>query len=195
VSPSEQLPVLVVGAGLGGLSCARLLTQRGLRVILLEASDRAGGRVRTDVTDEGFALDRGFQVLFTAYPALRRAVDLDRLDLRVFDSGAAVVTPDGPVFLRDPLRHPQFAAPAFTSHLLTTSDRLRLLRMAIRLTVARWDGARDVPSSSHSMQQELRRIGFSARFIDAFFRPFLAGIRLKRDLSTSAAVGQFDLKC
>src|SRR5690242_19648411 len=102
----ETPPVIVVGAGLAGLTCARLLTDSGISVTVVEAGDAIGGRVRTDRTSEGFVLDRGFQVLFTAYPALRRVLDLRTLDLRLFDNGAAVVTVNGPVFLRDPLRHP-----------------------------------------------------------------------------------------
>ena len=101
------------------------------RVVVLEAADAVGGRVRTDLTPDGFVLDRGFQVLFTAYPALRRAVDLRQLNLRAFDNGAAVVTPAGPVFLRDPLRHPQHLPAALTSPLLTLADRLRLAWLAV----------------------------------------------------------------
>ena len=184
-----RLPVIVVGAGLAGLTCARLLAQANTPVVVLEAADGIGGRVRTDVTPEGFVLDRGFQVLFTAYPALRRVLDLRTLDLRPFDNGAAVVTAGGPVFLRDPVRHPGHALAAITSRLLTWGDRARLARLAISLAAARWDGVRDVPDTGRSAEQELRALGFSEQLMEAFFRPFLAGIRLRRDLSTSAAVG------
>ena len=57
--------------------------------MVLEASDGIGGRVRTDVID-GFRLDRGFQVLLTAYPEIARQFDLDILDLRRFEPGAMV---------------------------------------------------------------------------------------------------------
>ena len=73
--------VVVVGAGLAGLQCARLLEQHGLDVVVLEASDGVGGRVRTDVVD-GFRCDRGFQVLNPAYPELRRSVDVPALGLQ-----------------------------------------------------------------------------------------------------------------
>jgi phytoene dehydrogenase-like protein len=66
---TESVDVVVVGAGLAGLACARGLTARGLDVRVLEAGDAVGGRVRTDHVD-GFTLDRGFQVLNTGYPAL-----------------------------------------------------------------------------------------------------------------------------
>jgi phytoene dehydrogenase-like protein len=80
------------------------------------------------------------------------------------------------------------------ARVLTWSDRLRLVRLAAVLATSRWDGAREVPDRGLSIEQELSAAGFSARFIDAFFRPFLAGVRLKRDLSTSAGVGRFDLQ-
>src|SRR5690242_17123489 len=68
--------VIVVGAGLAGLTCARLLHQAKVKVRVLEASDGVGGRVRTDAVD-GFLLDRGFQVLLTAYPEPRRWLDYE----------------------------------------------------------------------------------------------------------------------
>src|SRR5215207_8312415 len=83
------LPVVVVGAGLAGLTCAGRLSRRGIDVVVLEAGDAVGGRVRTDRVD-GFVIDRGFQVLNTAYPALRATVDLDRVDLRSLPRGARI---------------------------------------------------------------------------------------------------------
>ena len=65
--------ILIIGAGLAGLQCARLLTAAGCRVAVLEASDAPGGRVRTDVV-EGFRIDRGFQVLLTAYPEVKEGI-------------------------------------------------------------------------------------------------------------------------
>ena len=67
MSLPSQCDVVIVGAGLAGLSAARVIQQHGLSVIILESSDDVGGRVRTDIVD-GFQLDRGFQVMLTAYP-------------------------------------------------------------------------------------------------------------------------------
>ena len=83
----NPLDVIVVGGGLAGLSCARSLLRAGLRPLVLEASDAAGGRVRTDRVD-GFLLDRGFQVFLTAYPESRKVWDLPALGLRAFEPGA-----------------------------------------------------------------------------------------------------------
>jgi phytoene dehydrogenase-like protein len=95
--------VIVIGAGLAGLVAARRLA--GVDVAVLEASDGVGGRVRTDQVD-GFRVDRGFQVLNPAYPALRAEVDLTRLDLHPFDRGVAVRRADGLAVVADPTRHP-----------------------------------------------------------------------------------------
>jgi len=97
--------VVVVGAGLAGLSAARLLGELGHEVVILEASDGIGGRVRTDVVD-GFLLDRGFQVLLTAYPELKSQFDTDQLDLRTFDPGALVWMNGRGHTVSDPFRKP-----------------------------------------------------------------------------------------
>jgi phytoene dehydrogenase-like protein len=78
--------VVIVGAGLAGLCCARILHQAGTPCVLLEASASVGGRVRTDRVD-GFLLDRGFQVLQTAYPGARRVLDYPALNLKPFYPG------------------------------------------------------------------------------------------------------------
>src|SRR5690349_55689 len=83
-----KMTVVIVGAGLAGLTCAGELARRGTEVLVLEASDGVGGRVRTDRV-EGFTLDRGFQVLFTAYPTARK-LDLRRLRLRTLEPGAVI---------------------------------------------------------------------------------------------------------
>ena len=101
--------VIVVGAGVAGLVCARTLLRSGVDVLVLEASDGVGGRVRSDRV-EGFTLDRGFQVLFTAYPAAARQLDFDRLALRRFDPGAVVCRAAQRQTLSDPLRDPDRTA-------------------------------------------------------------------------------------
>jgi len=87
-SPSSA-PVVVVGAGLAGLACAQRLTRTGIEVVVYEASDAVGGRVRTDLID-GFRCDRGFQLINPAYPVLDDVLDLDELDLRAFHADVVV---------------------------------------------------------------------------------------------------------
>lgn len=119
--------VVVIGAGLAGLQCARRLQRGGRTVIVCEAQDRVGGRVRTDAVD-GFLCDRGFQVLNPAYPAVKEWVDVDALELRRFGTGIDVRTPTGLRTIASPLRHPGSALATLRSGLLDGGDIAALVR-------------------------------------------------------------------
>lgn len=185
----------MVGAGLAGLNCARLLAQAGIPFVVVEAGACAGGRLQTQVTADGFQLDRRFQTVFSAYPALRRALGtLKELSLRPFDSGVAVVSERGLALVHPPLRHPRHALSALTSRALTWGDRRRLLQLALGARVSPWDGVRDVYGTPRTALMELRACGFSPHFVNGFWRPFLEGLFLERDLETSADAFRFVVK-
>ena len=185
--------ILIVGAGLAGLTCARMLAGWKIDITLLEASDGVGGRVRSDHAG-GYTFDRGFQVLFDAYPAAQRQLDLAALDLRPFDPGAIICRPGRRVVLTDPLRDRAWAdrlAAALTMA-ISPLDKLRTLRLAIELRAQTIDellAGADAPS-----YQFLRRRGFSDAAIDLFFRPFYGGVLFDRALTTSAKCLKFDFK-
>ena len=107
---NADLDVVIVGAGLAGLSCAKHLQRAGKKVAIYEASDGVGGRVRTDELD-GYLLDRGFQVLLTAYPEIETEVDLAALDMRYFSPGALVRVGKKNHVVGDPLREPSTLFP------------------------------------------------------------------------------------
>jgi phytoene dehydrogenase-like protein len=172
--------VVVVGAGLAGLACARELAAAGRDVVVLESSDAVGGRVRTDLV-EGFRLDRGFQVLLTGYPALRR-LDLAPLDLRPFSPGVTIRYGRRFARVADPLREPQAALAAL--RVLSPADGLRLLRWRQRLLGT--PGADLAAAPQTTTETMLRRQGFSPRAVAGFFRPFLAGTFFDPGLTTSS---------
>src|SRR5579872_5748983 len=111
--------VIVIGAGLAGLTCAKLLYEAGQQVLVLEAGDGVGGRVRTDMHEDGYRLDRGFQVLFTAYPAARRHLNFENLKQRFFEPGALLVRNGRLYELADPLREPGSLLPGLLNPLIS----------------------------------------------------------------------------
>lgn len=188
-----QLPVVIVGAGLAGLTAARELHRARLPVLVLEAEPEVGGRVRTVAGSDGYLRDRGFQVMLSAYPALRRQVDLDALGARAFASGARVWTGARHVPLANPLRHPASLPRNLTNPVFGLPDSLRLARWGVQVARAPWTSAAEaaVAIGDVSAVNRLRHRGFSERFIDRFARPFWGGITLDRSLSVSAGVMEF----
>ena len=155
---------------------------------VLEASDGVGGRVRTDVVD-GFRLDRGFQVLLTAYPETRRVLDYAALDLRPFLPGALVRRAGHFHELSDPWRRPERAWRSLTAGVGSLADRLRMARFRGRVRRGSLEDLFRRPETSAA--ERLHAEGFSAEMIDAFFRPFFGGILLDRSLSASSRMLEF----
>ncbi len=174
--------VVVIGAGLAGLACAKELHRAGVDCTVLEASDGVGGRVRTDLVD-GYRLDRGFQILLTAYPELDRQLDVEALDLRTFSPGA-LVRVDGDFHrVGDPRREPTTLVSSVRAPIGSWPDRLRLARLGVELLRA---GVPDLMrADERSTIDELRRRGFGP-MIDRFWRPLFAGIQLDPELEVTS---------
>ena len=180
--------VLIVGAGLAGLCCARELVGEGVETRVLEASDAVGGRVRTDRLD-GFLLDRGFQILLTAYPECRRVLDYAALDLKPFSPGARVRF-DGSFYrVADPTRAPLDAVAGAFSPIGTLGDKLAILRVRQRAREGALDDLFARPETT--TLDALRGHGFSDARLERFFRPFLGGIFLEKELQTSSRMFEF----
>jgi phytoene dehydrogenase-like protein len=184
--------IVIVGAGLAGLVCARVLQQQGLPVTVLERESSPGGRVRTEVHPDGYRLDRGFQVLFTAYPSARRHLSFARLALRPFTPGALIARNGRLYALADPRREPGYLFSTAFSRLFGLGDKLRVARLSGQ--VRRTSTERIFSDPDTTTEQYLRTYGFSPAFIEGFARPFYAGIFLDRSLSTSSAMFRFTFK-
>jgi len=176
-------PVVVVGGGVAGLACATHLTRGGVEVVVLEASDVVGGRVRTDVV-EGFRLDRGFQVLLTAYPEVARTLDLGPLALARFEPGALVRYEGRFHRVVDPWRRPFRALGSVFSPIGTLADKRRIGALRGDLVAAVPDDLLARPETSAAAR--LAERGFSPSAVDRFFKPFFGGVFLERALTTSS---------
>lgn len=179
----EQSPIVIVGAGLAGLSCAIRLQQAGLPFVVLEASDRVGGRVRTEEVS-GFRLDVGFQVLLTSYPEVVKSLDLAALQVGPFQSGALIRYNSKWVRFSDPLREPRHLLATALASVGTVADKLRVF--GLRRDVGRGELEALLERPETTTRERLVELGFSARIIDSFFGPFFGGVFLEDELHTSS---------
>ena len=173
--------VLIVGAGIAGLSCALRLAEFGFGCTVLEASDQIGGRVRTDYVN-GFQLDRGFQVFLSGYPEARRILNYSSLNLHPFYPGALVRYAGRFHRLSDPFRRPQDLLHNLLSPVGSIADKIRVLRLrrhALQRRLCATVGGPDCP-----IRIVLDRYRFSKLIQERFFRPFLGGVFLDDTLST-----------
>ena len=178
---SHEHDVIVVGAGVAGLACARQLAAAGRAPLVLERSNTVGGRVRTDVVD-GFLLDHGFQVLPLAYPEARAMLDYDRLDLGEFERGAIIRAEGRFRRLADPRQAPVRSLRALAGGVIGIRDGAAVMKLL--------RGSGDETTTADA----LRRVGVSRATVERFFAPFLRGIFLEERLTTSSRFLDFVLK-
>ena len=174
--------VVVIGAGLAGLSAARQLAIHGVDVVVLESSDAVGGRVRSDLVD-GLVLDRGFQLYNPAYPEPARVLDHADLDLMPFVPGIIAATATGLVRLGDPRVRPGWAFDALSPSSGSLLGKLRFASYA-------WRTSRTAPRALESSidfpaEVALRSAGIDDALLETVLRPFLAGVFLEDGLTTS----------
>ena len=187
----DRADAVVVGAGLAGLVAGVRLHEAGRRVVVLEAGDDVGGRVRTDVV-AGFRLDRGFQVLLTDYPELRH-VGLDALELQRFAPGALVRWNGRFHHVGDPRRDLRSLPSTAAAPIGSVLDKLRLLRLQRRLTST--DPRALLRGPDQTTEGHLRAMGFTPAMVDRFFRPLFGGIQLDSGLQTSSRMFDVVFRC
>jgi phytoene dehydrogenase-like protein len=183
--------VIIVGAGLAGLSAAVYLHRQGRKVLVLEASERAGGRIKTD-SHEGFLLDRGFQVLLTAYPETQALLNYRDLNLKKMLPGATVLYDGGSFEIADPLRRPSAALATLFAPVGTIKDKLNTLWLKNKLQKLTIKEIFEQPEQT--TRKQLADYGFSPKMIQRFYTPFLSGIFLENELSTSRRMFDFVMK-
>jgi len=179
--------VIVIGAGLSGLSAAKELIAAGKRVLVLEKNARPGGRIRTDEY-QGFLLDHGFQVLLTRYPEAKRTWNYEQLSLGKFNPGAYIWDGKYRRLVADPLQEPTKLLHALTSPVGTLTDKLLVGWNAV---LARLNAPPEPTPDGRTTIDYLRGKGFSAQFIDQFFKPFFSGVFLEPQLETRSSLFRY----
>ena len=187
----KNVKIHIVGAGVSGLIAAKVLESNGFFPIILEATDRVGGRVKTDLVD-GYQLDHGFQVLLTAYPAVKEHLDLESLELQQLLSGAVIFKNKRQKIIGDPSKDLSLLLSTLFSGIGSFSDKLNVLRIRRKLkkkSLSEIFSEKEKPTLSY-----LRDEGFSKRMINDFFQPFFSGIFLETQLETSSRMFEFVYK-
>ncbi|MFT5964670.1 MAG: protoporphyrinogen oxidase [Flavobacterium sp.] len=183
--------ITIIGAGISGLITAIELEKLGFNQTIIEASDRVGGRVKTDVVD-GLQLDHGFQVLLEAYPQAKKYLNYKTLELQKLIPGAVIYKKGKSTLIGDPLRDFSLLLPTLVADVGSIKDKLSIFKLNLAMKnkslVAIFD------SEQVSTVQYLKAKGFSDRIIQNFFKPFFSGIFLETDLRTSSAMFEFTYK-
>lgn len=177
--------IAIIGAGLAGLSCALTLEELGFSPLLFDKESEVGGRVRTDVTPDGYRFDHGFQVMLPAYPEWKRLLNPGDLDLCPFHSGAIIKTVEETFKVSDPLTHPGESWSALVSRFGSIQDKLLIGKL--RLKLAFIDNQKLQNIDRGTSLEFLRSFGFSERIIHNFWKPFFAGVFLDDSLSVPAS--------
>jgi len=183
--------VCIIGAGISGLIAAIELEKKGFSPIILEASDRVGGRLKTDMF-EGYPLDHGFQVLLESYPMAQKYLDFKALKLQKLVPGALIYTENSKMLIGDPLRDFSLFFSTLFSKVGSISDKLKIFKLNLELNNKSIDAI--FSSENITTKTYLESKGFSAKIIDTFFKPFFTGIFLETELETSSIMFQFIYK-
>jgi protoporphyrinogen oxidase len=181
----------IIGAGISGLIAAQILENHGYSPVIIEASNTVGGRVKTDVVN-GYNLDHGFQVLLTSYPAAKKYLNYDALELQQFLPGATIFKNGKSQTIGDPLRSFSLLLPTLFSSVGTLSDKIKILQL--NLFLKKKTLADIFKTDEKSTLNYLQDFGFSMNMIQTFFKPFFSGIFLEPNLETSSRMFEFVYK-
>jgi len=187
----KDFKIYIVGAGVSGLVAAQVLENQGYQPVILEASDRAGGRVKTDIK-KGFQLDHGFQVLLSSYPAAQKYLNFKALKLQELKPGAVIFNNGKQQIIGDPLRDISTLFSTLFSGIGTLSDKFKIFQLNLKLKNKSIEAI--FSSDEISTKAYLQEFGFSSQIIAQFFTPFFTGIFLENELTTSSRMFEFVFK-
>ena len=187
----KDFKIYIVGAGVSGLVAAQVLENQGYQPVILEASDRAGGRVKTDIK-KGFQLDHGFQVLLSSYPAAQKYLNFKALKLQELKPGAVIFNNGKQQIIGDPLRDISTLFSTLFSGIGTLSDKFKIFQLNLKLKNKSIEAI--FSSDEISTKVYLKEFGFSSQIITQFFTPFFTGIFLENELTTSSRMFEFVFK-
>jgi len=182
---------IIIGAGAAGLVAANELEKYHLKVLVIDADNRVGGRLKTEKID-GFTLDYGFQVLLNAYPLAKKHLDYEALNLKAFKSGAFCMDGRNHFLVEDVNRNTTAYLRMAFSPVGSIWDKMKLAKLRKDVLAKSEELIFNEPEIS--TLDYLKQRGFSKKIIKRFFKPFFGGIFLEEELQTSARQFQFIFK-
>ena len=182
---------IIIGAGVAGLVAAIELEKAGYTPTILEATDRVGGRVKSDDLND-FPADHGFHVLLTEYPEAQHYLDYEKLDLINFLPGSVIFKNGKMEKIGDPMRDVSFLWPTTFADVGSVNDKRLILQLSLALKKKSIEEIFAEPEVTTLAY--LKDYGFSDEMIGDFFQPFFAGIYLEEDLVTSSRMFEFVYK-
>jgi len=174
--------ILIVGAGVAGITCALRCQEMGMNFLIIEKNDRVGGRLGS-VYEDGYTFDIGFQVFNSSYHETKNFLDLNQLALRFFKPGAAIFSNNKFKIISDPIRDLSKTFNTLFSDITTLADKFKILKLKFEL--AKYSIEKDKSKDVDTLVF-LKNYGFSEQIISNFFTPFFAGVFLEKKLKTSS---------
>lgn len=182
---TESADIVIIGGGISGLAAAITAAEavneknEKKKIVLLEANTKCGGRVSSEKTEDGFVLDEGFAVFIEEYPAVKKLLDYDDLELKQFLPGALVKIKGSDKLARvaDPLRNPEDIVDSVLSPVGSLIDKIKVLPLVLNVRLSSVKSIFD-EDETDTKTALVERWGFSDAFINTFLKPFLEGIYL-----------------
>jgi protoporphyrinogen oxidase len=190
-SKQNHFDVLIIGAGISGLSAAFEVHKKGLTFKIIEATSSVGGRMKTERI-EGFQLDRGLHFFQTAYPEAAKLLNYDELELSEVYQGALVYHNNDFSLLSNPFKKPSDLLSSMIADIASWKDKLKIISLIFALKNN--EIASIIKDSKISAEDFFKQYGFSELFINSFFRPFVGSILHDPKMESSADYVLFGLK-
>lgn len=189
---SDIKKVVIIGTGVAGLAAGIYIKRSGnFDVTFIEASDKPGGRLKSENID-GFILDYGFHIFFTANNIANELLNIDDLNLKYFDSGALIIKKHNYRKIYDPFKHPKYFLKSLFSEIGTINDKINIIKRRIELKNMSIDKVFDKYEVKTSSILKKRK--YSSNIIKNLFKPFFSYLFMENELTTSRRMFEFYLK-
>ena len=177
----KYVETIIIGAGLSGIAAGKTLLSKNRDFIIIEQKNKIGGKLNT-VIHNGYKLDYGFQIILDGYENTKKNIDIKKLKLQYFDSGALIW--DGKKFhtIADPFKNIKELPITIISPIGNLKDKIKILILKIKLIFMKENQI--LQMDNITTKSFFKKNGFSSEFINKFLQPFFSGILLDKNLIT-----------